>query len=84
MDKEIYEKYEIIDAHAHIFPEKIAENATVNIGRFYDLPMESCGFSKKLIESGSKIGVSRYLVCSTATTPHQINSINKFIGKKES
>lgn len=82
MDKEIYEKYEIIDAHAHIFPEKIAENATVNIGRFYDLPMESCGFSKKLIESGSKIGVSRYLVCSTATTPHQINSINKFIGRE--
>ncbi len=82
MDKEIYEKYEIIDAHAHIFPEKIAENATVNIGRFYDLPMESCGFSKKLIESGSKVGVSRYLVCSTATTPHQINSINKFIGRE--
>lgn len=32
MDSEIYNKYEIIDAHAHIFPEKIAENATVNIG----------------------------------------------------
>lgn len=82
MDSEIYSKYEIIDAHAHIFPEKIAENATVNIGHFYDLPMESCGMSKQLIESGDRIGVSKYLVCSTATTPHQISSINEFIARE--
>ena len=31
---------EIIDAHAHIYPEKIAEKATVAIGDFYDIPME--------------------------------------------
>lgn len=79
MNKEIFEKYDIIDAHAHIFPEKIAENATINIGHFYDIPMESCGISSQLVESGSKIGVSRYLVCSTATTPHQTASINNFI-----
>jgi len=79
MDSEIYSKYEIIDAHAHIFPEKIAENATVNIGKFYDIPMQNCGLSEKLIESGNKIGVSRYLVCSTATKPQQVQSINSFI-----
>lgn len=82
MNSEIYDKYEIIDAHAHIFPKKIAKNATDNIGHFYDLDMNSCGLSEKLIESGSKIGVSRYLVCSTATTPHQISSINKFIAEE--
>lgn len=74
--------YNIIDAHSHIFPEKIAENATVNIGKFYDLPMTGCGISEKLIESGDKIGVSKYLVCSTATTPHQITSINSFIAQE--
>lgn len=79
MDSEIYGKYEIIDAHAHIFPEKIAENATINIGKFYDLAMRNCGLSEKLIESGSKIGVSRYLVCSTATKAAQVQSINAFI-----
>lgn len=79
MLNEITEKYEIIDAHAHIFPEKIAENATINIGNFYDIPMSGCGMSSKLIESGRKIGVSRYLVCSTATSPRQIRSINSFI-----
>ena len=82
MDKEIYGKYEIIDAHSHIFPEKIAENATVNIGHFYGIPMSDCGISDKLIESGNKIGVSHYLVCSVATTPHQVNSINHFIAEE--
>lgn len=71
--------YEIIDAHAHIFPEKIAENATANTGKFYDLHMDSIGISEKLIEGGSTIGVSQYLVCSAATVPHQVSSINKFI-----
>ena len=82
MEKELYEKFEIIDAHGHIFPEKIAENATVNIGNFYDIPMHGCGMSEKLIESGKKIGVKQYLVCSTATTPHQIDAINRFIMKE--
>lgn len=82
MDKEIYGKYEITDAHSHIFPEKIAESATVNIGHFYDIPMNDCGISEKLIESGDRIGVSRYLVCSVATTPHQVNSINHFIAEE--
>ena len=82
MEKELYERFEIIDAHGHIFPEKIAENATVNIGNFYDIPMHGCGMSEKLIESGKKIGVKQYLVCSTATTPHQIDAINRFITKE--
>ncbi len=82
MDSGIYSNYEIIDSHAHIFPEKIAENATVNIGHFYELPMDSTGISSKLIESGNKIGVKRYLVCSTATSPHQITSINSFIASE--
>ena len=34
MNPEVYGKYEIIDAHSHIFPEKIAETATVSIGHF--------------------------------------------------
>jgi hypothetical protein len=28
---------EIINAHAHIYPEKIAEKATTTIGIFYDI-----------------------------------------------
>lgn len=82
MDNEIIKNYRIIDAHSHIFPEKIAENATVAIGKFYDLHMEGCGISERLIESGSRIGTEKYLVCSAATTPHQTESINNFIAQE--
>lgn len=74
--------YEVIDAHAHIFPEKIAENATVNTGKFYDLRMDNIGTSELLTNAGKTIGVSRYLVCSTATVPHQVSSINHFIAEE--
>lgn len=77
---EFSENYEICDAHAHIFPDKIAEKAVSSIGRFYNLPMDcACGNSEHLLRSGRKIGVTHYLVCSTATVPEQVHSINSFI-----
>ena len=80
MDKYDYKDFEIIDSHSHIFPEKISKKAAIAIGDFYDLPMSSEeGSSKNLISSGKKIGVSKYLVCSTATVPQQTESINTFI-----
>ena len=82
MNPEVYEKYEIIDAHSHIFPDKIADTATDSIGHFYDMPMNNRGFSEKLIEAGSRIGVKKYLVCSTATSPRQTNNINHFIAQE--
>lgn len=69
----------IADAHAHIFPQKIADKAVGAIGAFYDIPMDHRGLSEALLESGSAIGTSKYLVCSTATTPAQVRSINDFI-----
>ena len=72
----------IADAHAHIFPHKIADKAVAAIGSFYDIPMEHQGFAHSLLESGGKIGVDKYLVCSTATHPGQVVSINNFIDEK--
>lgn len=72
----------IIDAHTHIFPEKIAHHAVDSIGEFYDLPLVHGGTSQDLLESGSGIGTERYLVCSTATTPTQVESINNFIAQE--
>ncbi len=73
------QSYTIVDAHAHIFPEKIAKKATENIGRFYDIPMCHLGDAQELLRRGSAIGVRRYLVCSTATRPDQVEHINTFI-----
>lgn len=70
----------IIDAHAHIFPQKISEKAVKSIGDFYDIPMTSNkGTSEALIGSGSEAGVEKYLVFSTATKVEQVESINRFI-----
>ena len=74
---------EIIDAHAHIYPQKIAEKATVTIGKFYDIKMEMpAGTAEQLIEDGKRAGVNRYVVHSVATTAHQVRSINEFIKKE--
>ena len=32
-------KYNIIDAHCHIYPDKIAQKAADSTGIFYDIPM---------------------------------------------
>lgn len=70
----------IIDAHAHIFPTKIAEKAVESIGKFYDREgMSHEGTIDALLESGKNIGVSKYLVFSTATKVEQVESINRFI-----
>jgi len=82
MEDEFYSRYEIIDAHTHIFPDKIAEKATVSIGRFYDLSMNSRGLSERLIIHGSRVGVTKYLVCSAATTVHQVSQINNFVAEE--
>ena len=74
---------EIIDAHAHIYPEKIAEKATKTIGEFYDIEMDMpAGTPSALIEEGKRAGVSRYIVHSVATTAHQVRSINEFIKRE--
>lgn len=69
----------IIDAHTHIFPQKIAEKAVTSIGNFYDLEMHRRGTAEALLEDSGKIGTERCLVCSTATRPGQVQSINDFI-----
>ncbi len=74
---------EIINAHAHIYPEKIAAKATDTIGLFYDIKMEMpAGTSERLIEDGRRAGITRYIVHSVATTAHQVRSINEFIYKE--
>lgn len=69
----------IIDFHAHIFPDKIAEKASRAIGMFYNGKMSYTGLSSELLTSGSAAGVERYVVHSSATRPEQVVSINDFI-----
>ncbi len=72
----------VIDAHTHIFPEKIAIKASESIGHFYDLNMSSDASSKSLLEKEAVIGTEHILVCSSALSPLQVASINDFIASE--
>lgn len=63
-------------------PGKIAEKATENVGRFYDLPMAEVGLPHVLNEEGTAVGFDKFLVCSVATKVEQVGSINRFIAAK--
>lgn len=69
----------IIDAHAHIYPDKIAKKATEAIGKFYELEMEDAGTTSRLLEEGKSAGIEKFVVHSCATTAHQVHPINLFI-----
>lgn len=69
----------IINAHAHIFPDKIAERAVSGINQFYDLEMGFDGRLSTLLELEGKAGVDKFIVQSVATVPAQVQSINNFI-----
>ena len=73
--------YTIIDAHCHIYPEKIAAKAVHGTDRFYELNQGSAfgGTTAELLNIKETTHISRFIVQSVATTPHQVASINAFI-----
>lgn len=72
----------ITDSHAHIFPQKIAIKASGATGEFYGVTMHHDGMAHTLAQNLADAGIERALVCSPATTPHQVESINSFIAEK--
>ena len=70
-----------IDAHCHIYPEKIAEKATAGTDAFYNTKAVFNGTVSYLLEDGAKAGIDHFLVQSVATAPKQVSSINRFIAR---
>ena len=70
---------DIIDAHCHVYPQKIALKAAGAIGSFYGVDMSYDGTAETLLEEGKKSGVTRFLVHSVATSVKQVASINEFL-----
>ncbi len=71
--------FKIIDAHCHIYPDKIAQKASAATGSFYEIPSLLDGKISTLIERGAVAGIDHFIVQSVATTPAQVSSINRFI-----
>lgn len=70
--------YTVIDAHCHIYPEKIAARAVGGTDAFYGVVSVHDGTVAQLLTT-TAAGVDRFIVQSVATTPHQVKSINEFI-----
>ena len=69
----------VIDAHCHIYPEKIVDKAVGGTDNFYGVKSARRGTTADLIEQGKSVGIDHFIVQSVATTPKQVNSINEFI-----
>ncbi len=71
---------EIIDFHAHIYPEKIAEKAVSSVSEFYNIKMDGRGTAETLIEDNKD--VSAFVVHSVAVVPKTVVTINDFISSE--
>lgn len=75
-------KYLVIDAHCHIYPEKIAARAVGGTDSFYGEKSLYSGTSCDMLRQGASAGVDRFVVQSVATTPVQVRRINEFIAEQ--
>lgn len=73
-----------IDAHCHIYPEKIAAKAVAGTDNFYGESSVGKGTVADLTERGAAAGIDHFIVQSVATTPRQVASINNFIAAEVS
>ena len=76
------DKFFTVDAHCHIYPEKIAARAIGGTDTFYGLKSLKNGIVGDMIKEGTALGIDHYVVQSVASVPKQVGSINEFIAKE--
>ena len=71
----------IIDAHAHIYPEKIATRAVSAVGQFYGVEqsMAGKGDPADLLAVTQRSPITHFIVHSVATTARSVPTINTFL-----
>lgn len=71
----------VIDMHTHIFPDKIARKATMNVVDYFGQPEppNHFGTAGELISVLDRAKIDYALVFSAATGPHQVETVNRYI-----
>lgn len=70
----------IVDMHAHVYPDKIADKATQSVGQFYNIPMQALlGSVSNLRKMRDGTPITHTVVSSVAVKPKTVTSINDFI-----
>jgi hypothetical protein len=73
----------VVDAHVHVYPDKIARKVTQAVGQFYGVEMNSSdGSVDAMFAASAGAPITHHLVHSVATTPKQVPRINDFIAEK--
>ena len=72
----------VIDAHAHIYPNKIASRAVDAVGDFYLIDMFGEGTVEHLLSAPQHARITHFIVHSVASTPGSVESINNFIAEQ--
>ena len=78
----VADRYYTIDAHCHIYPEKIAAKAVAGTDAFYGATSHGSGVVENMLAEGERAGIDLFLVQSVATTTKQVTSINEFIARE--
>lgn len=71
-------KSKIIDAHTHIFPDKIAHRASENVGQYYGIGMECDGTVSQLLNGASGFDAS-FIICAAALKPENTVAGNDYL-----
>ena len=72
----------IVDAHCHIYPEKIADKAVERIGEFYHVQMHGLGTVEDLLTQQQKANITASIVHSVALRATNVQAINNFVSEQ--
>lgn len=72
----------VVDAHVHLYPDKIAHRAAESVGRFYGLPMDADGSVAAMTSLVEGSPITHHIIYSVATKPSNVESINDFIASE--
>ena len=69
----------IIDIHAHVYPDNIAYKAAESIRQYYQIGRDMDGTPQMLMERGRQAGVTKFVILPVAIRADKVRSINDFI-----
>lgn len=72
-------QYTVIDAHCHVYPQRIAARAVESIDHFYLTHGYGKGTVSDLLATCRGTGCDGCVIQSVASTPHHVEPINHFI-----
>ena len=73
----------IIDIHTHIYPDNIAEKATLSVKEFYGIGDDTMiGTERNLLDRGNKAGIDKFVILPVAIRPDRVKNINDFVQQR--